>query len=250
MYRVDKKKWFLSFPVLLAALSAATLAFITVGKAGAPAPVRSRYATFAETARERGYFVEESLRAAPSGAIADYGFTLSKGIVPAGGFTFTVEGQKVVSVSNHDEDNQDELLLLDDLFVEDGEIYLNAERLNSYFDLMDAEVERRSEFVVGPEESQRLLTQYCSTEDELQYYAYLDYESAEKNIRRVILAARNQIVFRFSWCDDNVNSCVTGVDGQVKERTPHFHDLFPADWEVPIHPVIREPNGARPAPVS
>ena len=210
------------------------LAFITIGKAGAsPEPVKSQYITIREAARERGYHVKESKHAL--GTVADYSYTLSKGIVPAGGLTFTVSDHAVVSVSNHDADNQSENILLEDLIVEDDEIYLNAENLNKFFDMLDAEVERQSEFVVGPEETQSLLAQYCTTEDDLQYYAHLDYETAGKDTRRVILVARNQIIFRVSWCDDNTN-CFVGEDG--KEALPHFHELFPSDWDVPIHPVV------------
>lgn len=234
MYKEQIKKRILSFPALLAALSIAMLAFITIGKAGAfPEPAKSQYTTISETAQERGYHVKGS-KPAPSETNADYSYTLSKGIVPADSLTFTVSDHTVVSVSNHD---QSENILLEDLFVEDDDIYLNAENLNKYFDLLDEEVERRSEFVVGPDETLRLLEQYCNTEDKLQYYAHLDYETAGKDIRRVILVARNQIIYRVPWCDDNVNSCVIGADGNVKETLPHFHELFPLDWEVPIHPV-------------
>lgn len=233
MYKEQMKKWILSFPALLVALSIAMLAFITIGKAGAfPEPVKTQYMTINETAQERGYHVKESR------TIADYSYTLSKGIVPADSLTFTVSDHTVISVSSHDVDDQSENILLEDLFVEDDDIYLNAENLNKYFDSLDEEVERRSEFVVGPEETLKLLEQYCNAEDKLQYYAHLDYETANKDIRRVILVARNQIIFRVPWCDDNVNCNVIGVDGNVKETTPHFHELFPSDWEIPIHPVV------------
>lgn len=238
MYKEQMTKWFFSFPALLAALSVAMLAFFMIDKVGAfPEPVNSRYMTIQETAQERGYHVNESKQTAPSGTIADYSYTLSKGIVPAGSLTFTVSDHTVVSVSNH-EDIQFENILLEDSFVEDDDIYVNAKNLNKYFDLLDEAVKRRNEFIVGPEETQRLLEQYCATEEALQYYAHMDYETAGKDIRRVILVARNQLIFRVSWCDDNVNSCVIGADGNVKETLPHFHDLFPADWEVPIHPVL------------
>lgn len=71
----------------------------------------------------------------------------------------------------------------------------------------------------------------------VEYYAYMDLESADELTKDMILKARNEIIFSESWVADEVDGWVTNPDGTVAEVLPHFSELFPSDWEVPTYSV-------------
>lgn len=64
-------------------------------------------------------------------------------------------------------------------------------------------------------------------------YMQLD-EVTSSETKAQILAAREAIIFSHSWVADDVNGEVLDKDGNVKEVLPHFSELFPSDWEVPM----------------
>lgn len=70
----------------------------------------------------------------------------------------------------------------------------------------------------------------------LEYYAYMNIHSVEPNLIPVILEARNRIIFSSSWTDDNTEGTILDENGNIIETVPLFHDVFPADWEVPCFP--------------
>lgn len=76
--------------------------------------------------------------------------------------------------------------------------------------------------------------QVLSSDEAIQYYAYLNLDAAEDDLRPIIIAARNKIIYRHSWVADEVYGEILDQDGDVKEVLPHFSDLFPTDWEVPV----------------
>lgn len=79
---------------------------------------------------------------------------------------------------------------------------------------------------------------YLQTEANIQYFANLDLEEAEEELRPVILAARNRIVSRYSWVADGISGRIIDVEGNVKRELPRFSELFPEGWEEPVCPVI------------
>lgn len=85
--------------------------------------------------------------------------------------------------------------------------------------------------------------QYLRCEEDIQYYAYLDYNSALEQIKPVILQAREKIIYRQSWAADGTNIYILDENGHVMKDIPNFSDLFPADWNEPIIPKpFREVN--------
>ena len=97
-------------------------------------------------------------------------------------------------------------------------------RLNSYIDIVTS----------GIDIVQELSDSILKTEDDIQYYAHLNLETAKENEKPIILEARNRIIFRNSWVSDEVNGRVLDENGNVIEELPHFSDLFPEDWDEPI----------------
>lgn len=72
------------------------------------------------------------------------------------------------------------------------------------------------------------------SEEAIQHYAYLDLDTAGDTVKPLILAARNKIIYQHSWVADEAYGEILDPDGNVKEVLPHFSDLFPLDWDVPI----------------
>lgn len=70
----------------------------------------------------------------------------------------------------------------------------------------------------------------------LDYFAYMDLESADASLKPVILEARRRIIFSSSWVADEIDGWVTNPDGTVEEVVPHFSEIFPSDWELPAVP--------------
>lgn len=69
--------------------------------------------------------------------------------------------------------------------------------------------------------------------------AYLDVKTAAPALKAEILEARNVIIFNETWIADGYEATVTEPNGTV-HNVPHFSELFPADWDLPIE----EPNTA------
>ena len=68
----------------------------------------------------------------------------------------------------------------------------------------------------------------------LEYYAYMILEEAPEELKPVILEARNRIIHNCpGWVDDELDGWVTDQEGNVIEVVPHFHEIFPEDWEIP-----------------
>ena len=65
-----------------------------------------------------------------------------------------------------------------------------------------------------------------------EYYAYMLLEEANEALHPIILEARWRIISRESWVDDDLNGYITDEQGNIIEIVPHFHDIFPADWEI------------------
>lgn len=68
-------------------------------------------------------------------------------------------------------------------------------------------------------------------------YAYMDIDSATPAMQEKILDARNTIIFSQSWTNlaehDGVTAGVIDFNSNTTQELPDFHDIFPADWEVP-----------------
>ncbi len=67
----------------------------------------------------------------------------------------------------------------------------------------------------------------------LDYFAYMDLESAGASLKPVILEARRRIILSSSWVADEIDGWVTNPDGTIAEVVPHFSEVFPSDWELP-----------------
>ena len=63
-----------------------------------------------------------------------------------------------------------------------------------------------------------------------EYYAYMVLDEAEESLKPIILEARWRIISRESWVADDIDGMVQG--GGISETVPHFHEIFPADWEI------------------
>lgn len=69
----------------------------------------------------------------------------------------------------------------------------------------------------------------------VEYYAYMDIDNADENLKVIILEARKRIICSVDgWAADGVEGYVIDGDGNIKERIPCFHELFPSDWEPPF----------------
>lgn len=102
-------------------------------------------------------------------------------------------------------------------------------------DVMSA-AEKQEERLRIQKTNEAIMETYLQTEADIQHFAYLDLETSSEELKPVILLARRQIVYRYDWVADDVRGCVLGIDGNVEEVLPKFHDLFPADWDIPITP--------------
>lgn len=83
----------------------------------------------------------------------------------------------------------------------------------------------------------------------VEEYAYMDLESAPKSLQQQILAARNDIIFNTSWIADDLDAYVIDAEGNIMEEVPHFSEVFPSDWEVPVLPVTHH-NATSVAPLA
>lgn len=70
------------------------------------------------------------------------------------------------------------------------------------------------------------------TQEEAEYYAYMNYDTASTELKETIMAARNQIIYSQSWVADGFECYIIAPDGTQK-KVAAFSELFP-DWEMPI----------------
>lgn len=70
------------------------------------------------------------------------------------------------------------------------------------------------------------------TQEEAEYYAYMNYDTASTELKETIMAARNQIIYSQSWVADGFECYIIAPDG-TQEKVATFSELFP-DWEMPI----------------
>ncbi len=74
---------------------------------------------------------------------------------------------------------------------------------------------------------------YASMTTEELAYCDLD-EAPDEETRQAILEARNQIIYSTSWTADGSDGYIMQYPSfEVVEKLPEFHDIFPADWEIP-----------------
>ena len=74
----------------------------------------------------------------------------------------------------------------------------------------------------------------CFAAEGLEYYAYMILADAPEELEPVILEARNRIIHNSSWVADELDGWVLDPEGNVVEIVPHFHEIFPEDWEIPV----------------
>lgn len=67
-----------------------------------------------------------------------------------------------------------------------------------------------------------------------EYYAYMILDEAEESLKPIILEARWRIISNTSWVDDELNGHIEDEAGSIIEIVPHFHEIFPADWEIEV----------------
>lgn len=66
--------------------------------------------------------------------------------------------------------------------------------------------------------------------------AYMDLNSTNVDAHASILQARRVIIENSTWVADELNGWIEDEAGNVIEIVPRFHEIFPADWEIPIYP--------------
>ena len=64
--------------------------------------------------------------------------------------------------------------------------------------------------------------------------AYMDISNVDKEVEDEILEARKIIIMNESWVADGLDGWVLDADGNIEEEVPHFSEVFPEDWEVPV----------------
>lgn len=89
-------------------------------------------------------------------------------------------------------------------------------------------------------EQREAAEKYIHSEEDIQYYAYLDLDSADEALKPVILAARKQIIYRHTWVADGLSGWILDANGNKKSRVPEFSEIFPADWEPPIGDLVMD----------
>lgn len=107
------------------------------------------------------------------------------------------------------------------------------------YDLLEEKTEDQTvlthqDLATNDDSINQAIAEALQCEEDIQYYAYLDLETAGDDLKPIILAARNQIIFRYSWVADGLSGRVYSSDGTLIEEQPHFSELFPEDWDPPV----------------
>ena len=113
-------------------------------------------------------------------------------------------------------------------FAEGGEC---KDRCDSTTTISVGESEKKVDMV---REQNQIIQDFLKTEDDIQYYAYLDIKTVAPDVVPVIIEARNKIISRQSWVADSVQGFVYDENGNLIEKVPQFSELFPEGWSVPI----------------
>lgn len=71
-------------------------------------------------------------------------------------------------------------------------------------------------------------------DSEVFYFAYMDLNEANEALKSKILQARNIVISNSSWVADGVNGYIENRDTGNITPLPHFHEIFPSDWDMPI----------------
>lgn len=73
-----------------------------------------------------------------------------------------------------------------------------------------------------------------STELRAEQYAYYDLDSASAEMKEIILAAREEIIFSSEWVADGYMGVIRDKDtGEIIRNVPTFSEVFP-EWDLPI----------------
>ena len=74
----------------------------------------------------------------------------------------------------------------------------------------------------------------------IEHYAYMELDAEPTEIHPFILEARSRIIYGsdIGWVADDIDGCIKDEDGNIIEILPHFHDIFPDDWELPPRYVV------------
>jgi len=71
-------------------------------------------------------------------------------------------------------------------------------------------------------------------DSEVFYYAYMDLNTTDESLKSKVLQARNIVIYNSSWVADGVNGYIEDKKTGTKRELPHFSEVFPSDWEMPI----------------
>lgn len=108
------------------------------------------------------------------------------------------------------------------------------DKCDSTTNLKESESVKR---VNAEREQNQAIQDLLKTEEDIQYYAYLELESADPDVIPVILKARDAIIFRQAWVADGVQGFLHDKNGNIIGTIPQFSELFPENWSVPTVPT-------------
>ena len=75
---------------------------------------------------------------------------------------------------------------------------------------------------------------FSEVEESIESIAYMDLETADEEMRKKILEARNKIIFSKSWVADGIEGGGADPDNNTV-TVPQFYDIFPLDWDIPTN---------------
>jgi len=74
-------------------------------------------------------------------------------------------------------------------------------------------------------------------QEELEHFAYMNLETADKALESKILEARSEIILNTSWVVNGVRGYIVDDDNNIVREIPQFYEIFPSDWDVPVFPA-------------
>lgn len=74
-------------------------------------------------------------------------------------------------------------------------------------------------------------------DSQVLYFAYMDLNEADEALKSKILQARNIVISNSSWVADGVNGYIENRDTGIITPLPHFSEIFPSDWDMPVYPT-------------
>ena len=75
----------------------------------------------------------------------------------------------------------------------------------------------------------------CPVSESVVNLAYMDPDVADADTRASILQARRTVIENSTWVADDLTGWIEDKEGNIIEYVPHFHEIFPADWEIPTY---------------